>query len=114
MVGIKVSSGGKKLMLMATLAIVISLVMTTASLAIYHYSGDIYLDRSRPGFLPDQEEVETSEDDEEGEYEFSRSGALKAEELDEYLKALQIEVKALDEYQNPFGEEGLSNERFGL
>lgn len=104
----------KKLIIMALIAIVVSSAMTVTSLAIYHYSGDIYLDRSRPGYLPDQEEIEVQDDDEEGDYEFSRNGALTPEALDEYLKGLEIEVQALDEYQNPFNDEALSNEHFGL
>lgn len=108
------NKGGRNLVILALLAIVISLVLTIASLAIYHYSGDIYLDRSRPGYLPDDEEVETEEEDEEGEYSFEKGGPVTKEVLDEYLKKLEVEVKALDEYQNPFDDEALSNEHFGL
>lgn len=109
-----ITKGGKKLILMAVIAIVISLSLTTVSLAIYHYSGDIYLDRSRPGYLPDDEEVETKDDTEEGDYTFEKSGAITKEVLDEYLKKLQVEVDALNEYQNPFDDEALSDEHFGL
>lgn len=109
-----ITKGGKKLILMAAIAIVISLSLTTVSLAIYHYSGDIYLDRSRPGYLPDDEEVETEDDTEEGDYTFEKSGAITKEVLDEYLKKLQVEVDALNEYQNPFDDEALSDEHFGL
>ena len=109
-----ITKGGKKLILMAVIAIVISLSLTTVSLAIYHYSGDIYLDRSRPGYLPDDEEVETEDDTEEGDYTFEKSGAITKEVLDEYLKKLQVEVDALNEYQNPFDDEALSDEHFGL
>ena len=109
-----ITKGGKKLILMAVIAIFISLSLTTVSLAIYHYSGDIYLDRSRPGYLPDDEEVETEDDTEEGDYTFEKSGAITREVLDEYLKKLQVEVDALNEYQNPFDDEALSDEHFGL
>ena len=109
-----ITKGGKKLILMAVIAIFISLSLTTVSLAIYHYSGDIYLDRSRPGYLPDDEEVETEDDTEEGDYTFEKSGAITREVLDEYLKKLQVEVDAINEYQNPFDDEALSDEHFGL
>ena len=62
--------GGWNLALLALVAIMITLSLTTVSMAIYHYSGDIYLDRSRPGYLPDTEEVETEEETEEGVYSF--------------------------------------------
>ncbi|MDO4753222.1 MAG: hypothetical protein Q4A36_03270 [Candidatus Saccharibacteria bacterium] len=108
------NNGGKKLVLMTIISIAISLAMTTVSLAIYHYSGDIYLDRSRPGYLPDTEEVQTEEKTEEGDYNFSKSGPITKEVLDEYLKKLQVEIDALNEYQNPFGDEALSDDNFGL
>lgn len=108
------NKGGRRLIILTVAAIFISLSLTTASLAIYHYSGDIYLDRSRPGYLPDTEEVEDEEEDEEGDYDFSKSGAITKEILDEYLKKLEIEVEALDDYQNPFNDEALSDEHFGL
>ena len=108
------SKGGRNLIILAVVSIAITMGLTTASLAIYHYSGDIYLDRSRPGYLPDTEEVEEDENDEEGDYTFEKNGALSPEILDEYLKKLQIEIDAINEYQNPFGEEALSDEQFGL
>lgn len=107
-------NGGKKLVLLCVISVFITLCLTTVSLAIYHYSGDIYLDRSRPGYLPDDEEVEDEEEDEEGDYNFEKTGTITEEVLDEYLKKLQIEVEALDDYQNPFNDEALSDAQFGL
>lgn len=109
-----ITKGGRNLVVLAAIAIMISLSLTTVSMAIYHYSGDIYLDRSRPGYLPDTEEVETEEDTEEGVYSFEKTGSITKEVLDEYLKKLQIEIDALNEYQDPFNDEALSNEHFGL
>jgi hypothetical protein len=83
-------------------------------LAIYHYSGDIYLDRSRPGYLPDTEEVKIEEEDEEGNYNFEKTGPINKEVLEEYLKKLQIEVDALKAYQDPFDTEALSDAQFGI
>ena len=108
------SKGGKKLILLSVISIFITLCLTTVSLAIYHYSGDIYLDRSRPGYLPDDEEIEDEEEDEEGDYTFEKTGPIDDEVLDEYLKKLQIEIEALDDYQNPFNAEALSDAQFGL
>lgn len=108
------TKGGKKLILLAVISIFITLCLTTVSLAIYHYSGDIYLDRSRPGYLPDTEEVEDDEEDEEGNYVFEKTGTITKEVLEEYLKKLQIEVDALNAYQNPFDADALSDAQFGL
>ena len=110
----RLTIGGRNLVIMAVISIFITLSLTTVSLAIYHYSGDIYLDRSRPGYLPDNTEVQTEEEDEEGDYNFEKSGPLSSEVLDEYLKKLEIEVEALDDFENPFGDEALSIQQFGL
>lgn len=106
--------GARNLAILAVLSILVSLTLTTVSLAIYHYSGDIYLDRSRPGYLPDAEEIKDEEEDEEGDYDFSKSGAITKEILDEYLKKLDVEVKALNDYRDPFDDEALSDSHFGL
>lgn len=110
----RTNRGGRRLVILTVVSIVISALLTTVSLAIYHYSGDIYLDRSRPGFLPDTEEVEDDEEDEEGNYKFEKSGNITKDVLDEYLEKLNIEIEALDEYQDPFDAEALSDEHFGL
>ena len=108
------NNGGKKLVLLCIISVFITLCLTTISLAIYHYSGDIYLDRSRPGYLPDNEEVKEEVEDEEGDYDFAKSGPINKEVLEEYLKKLQIEIDALDDYQNPFDADALSDSQFGL
>ena len=59
----KTNNGGRNLVIMAIIATLLSVTMTVISLVVYHQSGDIYLDRSRPGYLPDTEEVETVEED---------------------------------------------------
>ena len=47
-------------------------------------------------------------------YNFEKSGPLTSEVLDEYLEKLQIEVDAVNAYQDPFGAEALSDEHFGI
>lgn len=107
------SKGARNLLIMGVAAIVIALVSTVISVAIYHNSGDIYLDRSRPGYLPDEEEVEQDENDED-DYEFSRKEVVTAEALDEYLKHLETEAEALKNYGDPFAAEVLSDEHLGI
>lgn len=108
------TKGGKNLALLAIIAVVIALATTSVSLAVYHYSGDIYLDRSRPGYMPDEEEVEQEEEKEEGEYEFQKTGPVTKEVVDEYLEKLDLEVKALDEYDNPFDSSAITDEKLGI
>ena len=64
--------------------------------------------------MPDDEEVEDEEEDEEGDYVFEKTGPINDEVLDEYLEKLQIEIEALNDYQNPFDAEALSDAQFGL
>lgn len=47
--------GGRNLLLLCLAGIVMAFVSTGISLAIYKGTGDIYLDRSRPGFISDDE-----------------------------------------------------------
>lgn len=110
----KQGRGGMNLLLMGLLAIVIALTTTGVSLAIYHNSGDIYLDRSRPGFLPDEEEASGDEDDGTEDYDFAKDGAITKESLEEYLKNLSAEEKAINAYEKPFDANVLSDEHLGI
>ena len=108
----KFTKGGQNLILLGLAATLIAVSTTGVSLAVYHNSGDIYLDRSRPGYLPDQTEIES--DDTEGEYEFSKTGMINTEVLDEYLKNLNEEVEGIDAYGSPFDAGALSDESLGI
>lgn len=90
----------------------VALLTTSISIIIYHKSGDIYLDRSRPGFLPDKEEIESHSDDEE--YVFSENGPITKYDLDEYLKMFNERLKDLDELENPYSSEPLSDDALGI
>ncbi|MBR2753851.1 hypothetical protein IKD82_01680 [Candidatus Saccharibacteria bacterium] len=109
----KENDGGRNLVILGVLATVVALLTTTVSLIVYHNSGDIYLDRSRPGFLPDEEETQKNESENE-EFSFEKSGKITAEALDELLKNLDMEIQAIDFYENPFGEKVLSDESLGI
>ncbi len=111
----KLKKGGRNLVILGLGAVLIASITTGVSLAIYHKSGDIYLDRSRPGFLPDEEEVEEEEAKEEDkEYDFKQNDKLSTEVLDEYLENFQKEVDAVDAYKEPFSEKILSDEELGI
>lgn len=109
----RMTRGGRNLMILGVVSTVIAVVTTCLSLLIYHNSGDIYLDRSRPGFLPDDEEIKESEIEEE-DYSFEKSGKLTAETLVEYLEKLNVDVKAIDSYEKPFSEDALSDGSLGI
>lgn len=109
----KITHGGRNLIILGVVSTVISVALTGISLLIYHNSGDIYLDRSRPGYLPDEEEIR-EEGEKEEEYVFDKSGGLTAAVIEEYLTKLNIEVKAIDAYEEPFDEDVLSNGHLGI
>ena len=106
--------GGRNLVILGIASTMIALATTGVSLAIYHNSGDIYLDRSRPGFLPDEQEIKQEEQKEEEEYSFEKSGKLTIQAVEEYLEKIQLEVKSIDAYERPFDENALSDDRLGI
>jgi len=109
----KLNKGGLNLIILGVLASFIAILTTSISLIIYHNSGDIYLDRSRPGFLPDEEEIE-EEGDKEEEYLFEKTGKLEIKNIEEYLQKLDIEIKAIDSYEKPFSSDVLSDKHLGI
>ena len=109
----KMSSGGRNLMHLGLIATLITILTTTISLVIYHNSGDIYLDRSRPGFLPEKHEVK-NDNEPEKTYSFPESGNLDTKTLEEFRENFK---KALDDIKNlkdPFSAENLSDDFVGL
>ena len=102
----------RNLLILGVVSIAVALATTVISLVIYHNSGDVYLDRSRPGYLPDEEEI--GDDDNDLEYSFDKTGKMDMEVLEEYLEKLEIEVRALDSFSKPFSSEVLSDGRLGI
>ena len=109
----KISKGGRNLIMLGLSATFIAFLSTVISLVIYHNSGDIYLDRSRPGFLPDEEELQLGENEEKS-YDFEKTGIITREVLEEYIMKLEEEQKNIESYSDPFGLDSLSNERLGI
>ena len=99
------------LAILGVVAILVALTTTGISILIYHNSGDIYLDRSRPGFLPDEKEVEeeTRED-----YKFSENDVLNQDAIGDYLKHYQEALEDLDKIESPFNAEPLSDKALGI
>lgn len=110
-----VQKGGRNLIMLGVLSTLIALLTTGVSLAIYHNSGDIYLDRSRPGFLPDEEEVKKENDgDDKEEYDFSDESKVTNATLDVFMEELNQEIKMIDSYEDSFKSETLSDQHFGI
>lgn len=107
------TKGGKNLLILGIGSILIAAATTAGSLLIYHNSGDIYLDRSRPGYLPDDKELE---EDEKGsnDYEFSKTGKIDKEALKEFLENLEKDAAESNRFDDPFGEKAISNETLGI
>lgn len=105
--------GARNLLILGVGAIVIATTTTAVSLAIYRISGDIYLDRSRPGYLPDKDEV-TDDPSSNPSFVFSESGALKPDELDAYLEQLRQADERLKNYPDPFSPLPLSDESLNI
>lgn len=108
------TTGGRNLIILGVLSIVIALTTTSVSLAVYHNSGDIYLDRSRPGFLPDEEEIKNDKDENDVDYKLSENETITTEVLDEYLENLQQEIDNINSYKDAFSSKGLSDNRLGI
>ena len=107
------TSGARNLLILGCGAIAITAITTSLSLFIYRQTGDIYLDRSRPGFLPDEEEA-TQDSANTTTYAYPDSGPLDPEELDEYLNQLRQTLDHLEDYPDPYAAGSLSDESLGI
>lgn len=106
-------TGERNLLILGLSATLITIITTAISLFVYHDSGDIYLDRSRPGFLPETEEVEQEKTD--TDYSLSDSGKITKEVLEEYLDNLTRELDRLNDFSSdPFSTVPLSDDSLGI
>ena len=104
------SHGGKNLIILGLVATSIALVTSGVSLYLYHSSGDIYLDRSRPGYLPEEDE----KDDSSNKYIFSDTGEITAEILDEFLENLDKTIEGSKSVSKPFPAKSISDDTLGI
>lgn len=107
------TKGGKNLIVLGIISVVVAATTTGVSLALYHNSGDIYLDRSRPGFLPDEEEIKEDEEA-PSDYKFTDTGVITDIDKSIYLENLNSEINAIDEFIDPFSHDALSDEALGI
>ncbi len=101
----------KNILILGIASVSVALLTTIVSLVIYHNSGDIYLDRSRPGYLPDESEVENEP---ESNYTFSSSGPINEEVLNDYIDHYQQVLDYIDDLDSPFAETPLTNKSLGI
>lgn len=106
--------GGRNLLILGLGAIGLTIITTSVSLYIYKETGDIFLDRSRPGFMPDQEEVDQDNDEIVDSFTFSETGELTDEDLKSYLDALRSLNQHLKDLDDPYSLTPLSDESLGI
>ena len=105
--------GGRNLALLGVGAILIATLTTSIGLFVYWRSGDIYLDRSRPGYLPDPEEVEEDQNI-SPTYSFPDNGAINQSDLKTYLEELKKVNDRLKALSDPYSVTPLSDESLGI
>ncbi len=105
------NKGGRNLIILGVSATIIAILTTAISLIIYDASGDIYLDRSRPGFLPEKDEIE---EEQKNNYAFSEDGAINADTIDEFLEEFQKAIDLVEKIDDPFSPKPLSDENLGI
>lgn len=101
----------KNLLILGIVSVGIAITTTVVSLVIYHNSGDIYLDRSRPGFLPDESEVQPQP---QNTFVFESSGPINEAVLGEYIDHFEEAVEVIDNLESPFSEAPLSDDSLGI
>ena len=103
--------GGRNLMILGAGAAVIAFIATAVSLHIYRTTGDVYLDRSRPGYIFENERHDASDDKKDL---FANEGEINVEVLDGYIKALDETTDIIEESSDDFSLEPLSDKSFNI
>lgn len=108
------SHGKRNLIILGVGAILIAGISTSVSLWAYRSSGDIYLDRSRPGYLPEKDEA-NEESNASNTYNFNETGGeLTKSELEAYLKELKSIDDRIKAIPDPYAPDPLSDESLGI
>lgn len=107
--------GGRNLVLLGIGAVALAIISTSLSLWVYYETGDIYIDRSRPGFLPEKTEVESDPPTtDDSEYTLDPNGSLNDDTIKDYLNHLQDEIDKLDAIEDTFSSTPLTDESLGI
>ena len=105
------NKNSKNIVVLGIASVSVAILTTVVSLIIYHNSGDIYLDRSRPGYLPDESEANSEP---ESNYSMPTSGPVTEEVLNEYIDHYEDILNYIDDLDSPFSETPLSDESLGI
>lgn len=103
--------GGRNLIILGFAATAIAIISTAVSLHIYRATGDVYLDRSRPGYIFEDEKHNTDDDKKEL---FSADGEINSGVLDQYLKEYDTVMGRIEDASGDFSPEPLSNESLSI
>ena len=107
--------GGRNLVLLGIGAVALAIISTSLSLWVYYETGDIYIDRSRPGFLPEKTEIESeTPTTDDSEYTLDSNGSLNDDTIKDYLNHLQDEIDKLDAIEDTFSSTPLTDESLGI
>ena len=109
----KISRGSRNLILLGVISTLIAGATTGLSVAIYHYSGDMYLDSSRPGHLPEKSEEEDEEQSSE-KYVLQDRGPIDEETLKNFLYHYNDQLDRIEAVEAPYSATPLSNESLGI
>ena len=103
--------GGRNLMILGFSAIIISVITTAISLIVYRATGDIYLDRSRPGFISEDETDDKSYDAKE---KISTDGEVTSGTIEEYLNQLDSVRGRIDNLSGTFDPDPLDDDALAI
>ena len=99
--------GGRNLMILGLVATVIAIITTAVSLFVYRATGDIYLDRSRPGYISEDEKDDKQYEAKEN---ISTEGEVNKDTVDEYLNQLDSVRGRIDSLANSFDPDPLNDD----
>lgn len=102
----KTIHGGRNLIILCLGSIMIALITTSVSLYFYG-KGDIYIDRSRPGYISEDEKHNTDDDVQE---KYSNEGDITEKTLTEYIEELDRVSERINASKNDFGPDPLSDD----
>jgi len=105
--------GGRRLTILGLVTIFIALASSSISLFLYTSSGDIYLDRSRPGFISEIEPPAKNEPNNQTKA-FPPDGTITQNALSEYLRKLDALVKEISSESDAFSSDALSDEALNI
>ena len=103
--------GSRNLMILGLSAFIIAFITTAISLFVYRSTGDIYLDRSRPGYISEDEKDDKMYESKES---FSADGEITKKTIDEYLEQLDSVRGRIDSLSDTFSDDPLIDDALGI